>query len=93
MQCCIYLKRVEDSEQPCKCCGVVVDCEDTKHPGETKEGEENQCSKEQGPAVDSVATELINFNRETWSCHQRLRDTLIYFQSSHHGGNAHTLLG
>ena len=56
----LYLKRVKDGEEPCKCCRVVVDCEDPKHPGETKEGEKNQCSKKQCPAMDSVATELIN---------------------------------
>ena len=39
----LYLEGVKDCEEPCKSCRVDIDCENTERPGQSKEGEENQC--------------------------------------------------
>ena len=39
--CVIYLKGIEEEEQPCKDSGVGVDGQQPNHPGEAEEGEDD----------------------------------------------------
>ena len=39
--CVIYLKGIEEEEEPCKDRGVGADCQQPNHPGEPKEGEDD----------------------------------------------------
>ncbi len=57
-----YLQWVEDCEQPGKDGGISIQSEDTEHPGQSKEGQEDEGGSEKSSRSDEHSSKWYSSN-------------------------------
>lgn len=67
-----HLGWVQDGEEPCKYCGIAVNCQNPKHPGQPQQGKKDknglQCSSVNRWRVNNFHANLHNFHDNFSGC-------------------------